>query len=231
MNVYRKLCFNEMKNILILGDSWGVPNHDVPRGAPANTHTEFLLKDLGYNVVNCARSGGSNIDSIERAFPYQVNWIIWFHTELTRDIDLITPTNLNDTIDQLAHLTYQRAADLIKHTNAKIAIIGACATLHPLLFEYITPDFYIKDWVNVICNTNLPPLYATHKVTPKVYKGMTTKNLDYYIKEDKQVLLDLYNDNLKRLIAMKQSGHFPDGGHPGIQPHADLINILKNTLP
>jgi hypothetical protein len=220
-----------MKNILILGDSWGVPNYYGPPGVAPEYHTEFLLRDLGYTVTNCAANGGSNIDSIERAFKHAANAIVWFHTDLTRDIDLVTPTNLIQTVESLGHLTYQRAKDLQAFTGAKFIVIGACATIHPLLFEYITPDYYVIDWVNNICDVDLPPLYTSYKVTPKVYKGMKEQDISFYVDDSKQILLEQYTNELNRLTCMKRSGHFPDGGHPGIKPHADLVNTLKNTLP
>jgi hypothetical protein len=218
-------------NIVILGDSWGVPNYYGPPGVDAKYHTEFLLRELGHTVTNCAANGGSNIDSISRVGNCNADLIIWFHTELTRDIDLVNPTTLDETIEQLGHLTYKKAAELKSEIGAKFAVIGGCATLHPLLFTYLKPDFYITDWVSEICNVNLPPCYTNYKITPKVYKGMKSKELSDYVTDSKDILLTHYSNILNRLKYMKRSGHFPDGGHPGIQPHADLVNTLKNTLP
>jgi hypothetical protein len=45
---------NELKNILILGCSFGVPNYFGPPGVAAKDHTEFLLKkkDILYTIVH-----------------------------------------------------------------------------------------------------------------------------------------------------------------------------------
>ena len=56
------------KTIVIIGDSWGVPNYskDWPNLSHLD-HTEFQLKDKGYNVLNFSLNGGSNIETIEYA--------------------------------------------------------------------------------------------------------------------------------------------------------------------
>lgn len=47
------------KTILIIGDSWGVPNYEGPKAGDVPTaHTEYRLRDLGYTVYNCAINGG-----------------------------------------------------------------------------------------------------------------------------------------------------------------------------
>lgn len=56
-----------MKNILIVGDSWGVPNYAPGYNTLPEHHTEFRLRDMGYNVFNCSMNGGSNVDTISYA--------------------------------------------------------------------------------------------------------------------------------------------------------------------
>jgi len=105
--------------IVIIGDSWGVPNYPPTNyinnsiekikklsssnieinvthlGDPPETHLEFLLNNEGYNVINFSKTGGSNLQTIRRATQYflkyniKVNWLIWFHTESLRDRDEI----------------------------------------------------------------------------------------------------------------------------------------------
>lgn len=103
-----------MKTILIIGDSWGVPNYEGTPGSPPETHTEYRLRELGYTVYNCAINGGSNSKSanlaskflsgeptvlepiylINKLYPegiattvdkdLKIDVIIWFHTEFMR---------------------------------------------------------------------------------------------------------------------------------------------------
>ena len=46
-----------MKKILLLGDSWGVPNYNGLPGISPDQHTEYLLINLGYEVVNFSMNG------------------------------------------------------------------------------------------------------------------------------------------------------------------------------
>lgn len=55
-------------NIVIVGDSWGVPNYLNPilwdNWAPEH-HTEHLLKKLGYHVYNYSLNSGSNMQTMK----------------------------------------------------------------------------------------------------------------------------------------------------------------------
>ena len=77
-------------------------------------HTEHQLRKLGHTVYNCSQCAGSNASSLARAkkflagepvfcpevqyksvdtvgptqilqTPFKVDWVVWFHTELSRD--------------------------------------------------------------------------------------------------------------------------------------------------
>lgn len=56
-------------NIMMIGDSWGVPNYARLNEvmAPVEGHTENRLRSLGHNVFNYSLNGGSNLDTIEYA--------------------------------------------------------------------------------------------------------------------------------------------------------------------
>lgn len=60
-----------MKNILIIGDSWGVPNYAGPNwGDEPYEHLEYQLRNLGYIVHNCSINGSPNSSSIDLAKAY-----------------------------------------------------------------------------------------------------------------------------------------------------------------
>lgn len=52
-------------NILMMGDSWGVPNYNPDYNVAPETHTEYVLRSLGYKVFNFSLNGGSLLDSID----------------------------------------------------------------------------------------------------------------------------------------------------------------------
>ena len=86
------------KTILIIGDSWGIPDYkiSVPNCtvlAPKE-HTEYRLRNLGYNVINCSIIASSMLATISKAKELlnkernlKIDWIIWFHTESIRDVN------------------------------------------------------------------------------------------------------------------------------------------------
>lgn len=53
----------------MIGDSWGVPNYaiDAWPTTPPEIHTEYRLKNLGYDVLNFCLNGGSMLETIEYA--------------------------------------------------------------------------------------------------------------------------------------------------------------------
>jgi hypothetical protein len=56
-----------MKTILIIGDSWGVPNYNEEWSTSPETHTEYRLKKLGYDVLNFSLNGSSATETIDYA--------------------------------------------------------------------------------------------------------------------------------------------------------------------
>lgn len=51
-------------NILIIGDSWGVPNYSADFDVQPEQHTEFILRQLGHNVFNFSLNGASMLDTM-----------------------------------------------------------------------------------------------------------------------------------------------------------------------
>jgi hypothetical protein len=219
--------------ILIIGDSWSVPNYRDPNGDPKETHSEFLLKNLGHTVHNCGMNGGSNFGTLDRAKVYlsgkeighpahlpnqgmirtdqeKIDLVIWFHTEPYRDIHLISPTN--KTIDQQLHeicgIIYREYKDFLDSLNAKIAVIGGCSDIHDTLYEYITPDFCWPSWQKKLLGIGSMGFNLSSGTTP-------TEN-------DIQLL----DNSLKVIQAMMESSYFPDNCHPGKQAHKELVEAL-----
>jgi hypothetical protein len=231
-----------MSTVMIIGDSWGVPNYYGPPGVPETDHTEFLLKDLGHTVYNCSINSGSNLSSLAKAerfvsgkaidvspistevvtYTKPADWLLWFHTEFFRELYLI---NYNDTVEdnisRIGSIVYQRVANFVKAHNLKTLIIGGQASLEEQLFNHITPDFYINDWRSEIVGKQLPNsfhlLFRCHELIPKLVK-------------DKDKALSLLDQQMIILDAMQQSQDFPDNGHPGTNPHLQLSSTIHNIL-
>lgn len=56
-----------MKTILIIGDSWGVPNYCEDWDCRPEEHTEYRLRNLGYDVLNFSLNGSAMLETIEYA--------------------------------------------------------------------------------------------------------------------------------------------------------------------
>jgi hypothetical protein len=229
-------------NILILGCSFGVPGQ-YP-GCFIEDHTEHQLRQLGHKVYNCSQCGGSNMNSLTRAKkflsgesillpevhplstsgptqtlnePFEVDWIVWFHTELTRD-DHVFFNGL--PLKKMAELTYTEYFDFAKSLGAKVAVIGGAGPVHPLLFDYGTPDFCIPSWFNEILQLDLPQIQTLSQL------NMVEKMQGIGVK-DKLEILEQHSIIRK---ALEDSEDFPDNYHPGGRPHKELAARLHEVF-
>jgi len=218
-------------NFLILGCSWGVPNYDELLGDPPETHTEYLLKAKGHNVINCAANGASNLQSLDRAILYlagkkirhpafpaidtriqledldiKIDWVIWFQTEFIRDDRSVLPSKT--LIKDIAQLTYSRYQRFFKKFKSKMAIIGANSDLHPCYKEYINPEFVIKSWSSMILNQE-----------PMEF-DINDPELEFKFIDNELRLQDLKSNSIL----------FPDKSHPGAIAHADLVEKLLECV-
>ena len=209
-------------NILILGCSFGVPDN----GCPAEFHTENQLTLLGHTVYNCARQGASNLESliITQSLlenePLKIDWIVWFHTELVRDIGFLCTDTYSPTFNEAAAAVYKEYKKLIQKTEAKIAVIGGAGPVHPILFDYIQPDFCIPSWFNEILNLTLPQIQTLSRLD--VIEKMQGIGNDIKLK----ILLQ----HEEILNALEASDDFPDNYHPGARPHIELAQRLHKTF-
>jgi hypothetical protein len=161
-----------MTNIVIIGDSWGVPNHGGPPGAPADSHTEILLRNLGYNLINFSENGDSNDNALTRVHNYvnqgnPVDWIIWFHSEMIRERHLFNPYEpyrINEAIQQISEYVYRKFEVLRVKTQAKTIVIGSQAPVLDTFSEYAFSDYIIKDWRSDICGRQLPMVQSLGQI-------------------------------------------------------------------
>jgi len=234
-----------MKTILIIGDSWGVPNYFGEPGVDSKYHTEYLLRDLGYKVYNCALNGAGNLRSLENAKkflkgesiphpagrpPYhsqiidiinpKIDWVIWFHTEFFRDGILNKDWSLESNLHNHASIQYNAVKEFVESINSKLAVIGGQCPLRNEFFEILNADFIIEDWRHDIMNIQFPKVYTL---------SLQNDWLDQ-VKESTDSKLKILDDHKFIYDSLSKSEDFPDGGHPGIRPHNDLVKKLENIL-
>jgi hypothetical protein len=238
-----------MKTILIIGDSWGVPNYYGPPGDVPEIHTEFLLKKLGYKVYNCSLNGSGNMNTMCLAEQYlagipcvlepvkssapvtidvinpKIDWVLWFHTELLRDLSFMKPyidphdNYIDKMISDTAKYVYKEIAQFIKKLNCNFAVTGGQAPIVNTLYEYVQPDFIIEDWRSVILNEKMPDAHVTSSI---VNLEVSYDTIDFKLAYMKKVeyILD----------KMRNSVDFPDLCHPGKRPHEELVITLDKIF-
>lgn len=212
-------------NILIIGDSWGVPNYTDPRGAPPEDHLEYRLKNLGYNVFNHAINGASNQQSMESVnfttLP-EIDWIVWFHTECFRYEFDPSKTHDENLIFESNKL-YKYAKLFFSRTKSQLAVIGGQSPIGPkiknIFYKYIKPDFIIEDWRSEILGEQLPESYTVSNITWQTHNADTT-----------QVQHQLINVHEYILRVMRNSSSFPDNCHPGSLAHDGLTKKLHGVF-
>ena len=225
-------------DVLIIGDSWGVPNYPPQYyglkdrqhiGDPPETHTEFLLRELGHRVTNCAINASGNyrsiLEGLRHADQHSVDWIIWFHTEMLRDSHLDQldrrPYHIDQLRDQVAARVYVLFEQLRLKTGARVAVIGGQAPVLASFYDLSRADWVIDDWRSEILGLDLPCVHSI--CTP----NLVDQDLCLDPVEDRIRLLDQH-----RLIldAMAASPDFPDLCHPGRRPHLQLTQRLAQLM-
>lgn len=224
-------------NIILAGDSWAYPNYTSEHGDPPETHLFYLLNKVGHYVVNCSQNGVSNFIALQHIVdffnghqvPYSPHYktpiyngetfdfIIWFNTSPLRDTDSLRFSEV-EYYKELNHRLTQVSQ------YAKIIAIGGCAMLNPLIDKSLF-HYYIQDWKSEIVKEQLPEAiwFGAMKLNPEdFHKWLLARRL-----ESTKVLVE----EAKVVIhALSQSADFPDNGHPGKKPHAELLKRLTKDV-
>jgi|13_taG_2_1085334.scaffolds.fasta_scaffold00057_4 hypothetical protein len=217
--------------ILIAGDSWANPNYYGPPLPPPEKHLQYLLEEQGLDVINVGANGGSNFGSIKlvqrwfdgeeltNPYPYnppvykdqKIDYIIWFHTSPLRDLGPHEHYK-EDTV--LPDTYYMDLNNLIRNTmtnNAKVIAIGGCCALNKAIDRNLF-HYYIDCWKSDIFNVTLP-------------------EAKWWGANNKDILPDPSKEEVDQALVVEQYVYddfdaFPDQGHPGEKPHAELSQRL-----
>lgn len=224
-----------IKTVLIIGDSFGVPNYNGPPGIPPENHVEFLLRDMKsggsakYDVINLSMNGSPNDVHVSQLNLWSFNrplksidFIVWFHNAA---INFLQPPNQTFTVDAHMHdyltNTYVSMQQVKRKFQAKWAVIGGSGPVPEFFDQYCIHDYLIRDWRARILEQNLPPVFATGLSTSS---SIVTSELNLDSKDtQKRIIGDL--DRIQQLISANKI-LFPDGVHPGTQPHLQLAQEL-----
>lgn len=222
--------------ILITGDSWGNANYYGHPGPPTETHLHYLLRDEGHEVVNLSINGGNNFSAMDQVKywhegaeftnpwlycppkfkNHKFDYIIWFHTSPYRDCVDKKGGHIPETIQAFQPEKYypelnQRIREELT-SRAKVIAIGGCVKLSPHIDKSLF-HYYIEDWKSDIVGVDLPEGMwwgISGWKNPTLQDVEEAEKISMYVKQHKK--------------------DFPDGGHPGIRPHAELLQRLKSEV-
>jgi hypothetical protein len=244
-----------MKTILIIGDSWGVPNYEGKPGDPPETHTEFRLRELGYTVYNCAMNGGSNSKSIELArkflsgepavlepiylinklYPcniektvdkdYKIDAIVWFHTEFMRGDYKFD--FVNTSIEQ----------NIIYGAQHDYTIVGDFVNEHPYA-KLVVIGGQSPVTTDILYQYLTPDLVIQDWRSELLDMPLPTVHTlikpELWVEPSRVDTMDyklkVLEDHKIILDAMQNSDLFPDNCHPGGKAHEQLTKRLHKQF-
>jgi hypothetical protein len=242
-------------NIVIIGDSWGAPNYSTdlsfPAYAPPKVHTEYRLRNLGYNVFNFSITGGTMIDTIEyamytlknqevpiriihRLLPQQfesmpkiraenVDWIVWFHTEAIRD-------QLLDHIAKYVKLEEHHTFSSHLGYRAFAELVKLCPQAKTAVIggqAIIDPILYQYHKPNFVIED-----WRSEIVGKKLPRCISLGRLEYIntFYDSNEEKLKTFDVHTQIFDAMNNADLFFDRCHPGSKPHELLTQRLHEVF-
>lgn len=227
-----------MANILMIGDSWGLSPYWSPMNPIQNEpYTEHRLFELGHMVWNKSEGGGQNIRILQDCDFYLRNvyhhvkfdLIIWFHTEMVRDIHSynndkkfkgISLDSIEGQLEYVKNITYELATNIKQDfPEIKWAIIGGHAPI--MTPEQLSwADFLIEDWRSEIVGKKLPACQTLSGL------DWLQQNIDTFGPNAVQQELDNYETIVRECST--DVNKFYDGVHPTGLYHRQLADRIHN---
>lgn len=220
-----------MSKILIMGDSWGVGAFcyiecGTKIEAIPNTGPDYFLRQLGHEVDNISITGGSNIEQFNLLSP-SYDLIIWFHTEINRDI--LKNTNIDYTkiksyieaYSNTAEYNYKLAQKFYDNYRIPFIVIGCLSPLHSSIEKY---NFYTqseKDWINN--ETGL-------KTALNMHSDYMQEVLEKYKFKDYGLITQEIDNMLFIENILENHNKFSDGVHPTADMYKRLISRLHFAI-
>jgi hypothetical protein len=152
------------KNILIIGDSWGLGAFKIANGAMElvpNTGIESYLSSIGHTVSNISKAGGSNTEQLNILTELlennnQFDYIIWLYTETTRDAlyDPIVASTYTELVNLAHRRNFATAQQIYDKHNIPFLVIGGLSVVPQI--ENTFALTIIPSWLSSLTNDILP---------------------------------------------------------------------------
>jgi hypothetical protein len=227
-----------MANILIIGDTWGItPCHTWPQSKESTDWFEFQFLKKGHPTFNKSWGGNQNHYQLAQAEVFlngtkdtgmEIDLIVWFHSELMRDLGEGTPMEKQDemlsefgfdgTLDLIAERIYGTVTRLkSEFPKTKWAVIGGHAPIRSsksYLLDWV--EFRIDNWRQEISGKECPESHAFEWLE----KG---KGSLYDFSSIPQDIIDREIEIQKKILdATSDTNLFYNKKHPAISPIKDL---------
>ena len=238
-----------LKNILILGDSWSQGEISVNENGRYVSHRGVMqyLEDDGYKIENRGGLGESNHWALTQFELYSgsPDFILWFQTDINRDylentfLDKLKETHSikslfkNHIID-----TYTKMNYLAEQKNTTVYVIGGVS---PVLEDELHQFKNLKCAIPCIINLIRPDIHLSFYDRFGLFHWLT--NLIELIKSDpfwsnnditrlKSEWLMMHSGVGKFYQTMMEDKEYfwPDGYHPNRAGHKVIYNKIKTIL-
>jgi hypothetical protein len=164
---------------------------------------------------------------IPRYQGQKIDWIVWFHTEALRDINLSTTylhrflpiQEMHEICSKAAYKAFSLLVETIG-THVKTAIIGGQSPVNKCLYDYHKPTFIIEDWKKELLGYELPFSYITSNLA-MIEQSPNSIEEKLQMLENNKIILDALSYNYRI---------FFDNCHAGGDAHGELTQKLHNLI-
>ena len=243
-----------MKTILIIGDSWGVPNYEGPKlGADPSEYLEYRLRKLGYKVYNCALNGASNSRTVDLAKAYLSGNVVTLEpVRLVNNFHkLSSPTVIDVVNPKIDHVIWFHTESLRAFFDYQTKSKTMVENLdHGYRKEYE----HVKEFLQTL-NAHLTVIGGQSPIYKKFFYEYFKP--DFIIEDwrseivgrklpeihwlthpiwiddcadDKDTKLNMANISMEIIDAMINCRDFVDNCHPGPEPHRLLTQQLHKLF-
>lgn len=252
----------DKKVIVQSGDSWAAGTWDKDSDYPRpNEGIAKLFADIGYEVRNLAKPGGSNLESVARLSDFlacnasevkDIKFILFWQTEFFREMwyyqyydNIYTPLEKElehgyaKLKEHWVYRPYYRLSEISQKWNVPIYVIGGCS-------DTVWYDDFNKDFpgVTIICQsvTNLL-VTGNHRIDNPVFCQFVNGWIDRCdfletIKDnassfDLETLLDDMELGQHRLQTFSKHPNWfgDDCLHPNQSAHLEVFKFLVSYIP
>jgi hypothetical protein len=221
-----------LKKIIIMGDSWGIgayryTEYRTIESIP-DTGLGFFLQRAGFDVKNISISADSNIHQLDQLKltlnTESADVIIWFYTEVTRDIIIkqYPGNNFKILVDHAHNFNFDYAQTIYNFTGIPTILIG-CLSPVPDVSHYTFTKTVIKSWLDELIDSK-------YQLPLNLHCNNLKQILDSRIFTD----LKFVNDEIDKMLfletRLENHNSFSDGIHPSKDSYARLAERITCLL-